>query len=187
MSNPPAARLPATGRSTTPSVIPANRLAGITLASVVAGVHTVLIAQQASIWWGYGVLMAAIALGQAAVAIGLTLRPTPRVVSAAIAGTVTSTLLYIVSRTVGLPFGPGPTNAARFTDPLHDAGHPVYTNVTGRAESVGLLDLGCLVAEVALVVLLVSMLPERRRRFATNVLCAAGAVLWALRWTGALA
>lgn len=170
-----------------PGAIPAARLAAITLASVAAGVHAVLIAQQASIWWGYGVVMAAIAAVQAAIAIGLALRPTARVVTAAIVGTVTSTLLYVVSRTSGLPFGPGPANAPRFTDPLHSSGHPNYAALTGRAEPVGLLDLGCLVAEVALIVLLVSMLPDRRRRFATNALCAVGAVLWALRWTGVLA
>jgi hypothetical protein len=183
--------MPAEGATTaapaTPGVIPATRLAAITLASIAAGVHAVLIAQQATIWWGYGVLIAAIAVVQAAIAIGLALRPTTRVITAAIVGTVISTLLYVTSRTSGLPFGPGPTNAPRFTDPLHSAGHPNYAALTGRAEPVGLLDLGCLVAEVALIVLLVTMLPERRRRIATNALCAVGAVLWALRWTGVLA
>ena len=62
-----------------------------------------------------------------------------------------------------------------------------YAEYSGRAESVGLLDLGCLVAEIALVVLLVSMLPEGRRRSVTNVLCAVGAALWVFRWTGILA
>jgi hypothetical protein len=172
---------------TAPGVIPATRLAAITLASVAAGVHAVLIAQQASIWWGYGALIAAIAVVFAAIAIGLAVRPTVGVITASIVATVTSTLLYVVSRTTGFPFGPGPANAPRFTDPLHSEGHPNYASLTGRAEPVGLLDLGCLVAEIALVVLLVSMLPEGRRRFATNALCAIGAVLWALRWTGVLA
>jgi hypothetical protein len=171
----------------TPGVIPATRLTAIILASIAAGVHAVLVAQQATIWWGYGALIAAIALVQGAIAIGLALRPTARVVTAAIGGTVLSTLLYVVSRTSGLPFGPGPAEALRFTDPLHSAGHPNYAALTGRAEPVGLLDLGCLVAEVSLIVLLVAMLPERRRRLATNALCAVGAVLWALRWTGVLA
>jgi hypothetical protein len=173
--------------TTKPAVIPANRLAAITLASVAAGVHAVLIAQQGQVWWGYGALIAAIAIAGAAIAIALALRPTTTVFYVAIAGTVTSTLLYVLSRTVGFPFGPGPSPALRFTDPLHGPGHPVYAQLNGRAESVGLLDLGCLVAEIALVVLLVSMLPEGRRRSVTNVLCAVGAALWVFRWTGVLA
>jgi hypothetical protein len=150
-------------------------------------VHAVLIAQQGQIWWGYGALIATIAIAGATIAIALWLRPTTAVLYAAIAGTVTSTLLYVVSRTVGLPFGPGPSPALRFTDPLHSAGHPQYVVLNGRAEDVGLLDLGCLVAEIALVVLLVSMLPEGRRRSVTNVLCAVGAALWVFRWTGVIA
>jgi hypothetical protein len=182
--------VPADGLTAAPAapvVIPPTRLAAITLASIAAGVHAVLIAQQAQIWWGYGALVAAIAVAGAAIAIALALRPTTRVVSTAIAGTVTSTLFYVVSRTAGLPFGPGPASAPRFTDPLHGPGHPNYAAVAGRAEPVGLLDLGCLVAEIALVALLVSMLPEGRRRPAANVLCAVGAALWVFRWTGLLA
>ncbi len=173
--------------TTKPAVIPANRLAAITLASVAAGVHAVLIAQQAQVWWGYGALMAAIAIAGAAIAIAVALRPTTSVFYAAIAGTVTSTLLYVMSRTVGMPFGPGPAPSLRFTDPLHGPGQAVYADFNGRAESVGLLDLGSLVAEIALVVLLVSMLPEGRRRSVTNVLCAVGAALWVFRWTGVIA
>ncbi len=170
-----------------PAAIPANRLAAIVLASVAAGVHAVLIAQQGQVWWGYGALIAAIAIAGAAIAIALSMRPTLRVLYLAIAATVTSTLLYVISRTVGLPFGPGPAGAARFTDPLHGPGAATYEGAGGRAESVGLLDLGCLVAEVALVILLVRMLPVDRRRSVTNVLCAVGAALWVFRWTGVLA
>ena len=172
---------------TTPAAIPATRLAAITLASVAAGVHAVLIAQQGQIWWGYGVLIAAIAIAGAAIAIALAVRPTIGVLYVAIAGAVVSSILYVISRTVGFPFGPGPAGALRFTDPLHGPGNPNYDALIGRAEPVGLLDLGSLIAEIALVVLLVSMLPERRRRSVTNVLCAVGAALWVFRWTGILA
>jgi hypothetical protein len=176
-----------TAAAPTTEVIPASRLAAITLASVAAGVHAVLIAQQGQIWWGYGVLIAAIAIAGAAIAIALALRPTTAVISGAIAATVTSSILYVISRTVGFPFGPGPTETFRFTDPLHGPGHPDYDALVGRAAAVGPLDLGCLVAEIALVVLLVTMLPEGRRRSVTNVLCAVGAALWVFRWTGVLA
>ena len=68
---PAVSSMPADGMTTTatPAVIPATRLAAITLASVAAGVHAVLIAQQGQIWWGYGALIAAIAIAGAAIAI----------------------------------------------------------------------------------------------------------------------
>ena len=138
-------------------------------------------------WWGYGALMAAIAVVFGAVAAGLLVRPTPGVVLAAIAGTVTSTVLYVVSRTSGLPFGPGPTSTASFSDPLHGPGHPQYEALSGRAEAVGPIDLGYLLTGIALVVILVGLLPEHRRRPTANALCCAGAALWALRWAGVLA
>ena len=150
------------------------------------GVHLVLIAQQASVWWGYGALMAAIAAVEIGIAIALVVRPTPGVVIAGIVGVTASIVLYVVSRTSGLPFGPGPARAAQFSDPFH-AGHPDFSALLGRAEPVGALDLGCLVAEVALIVLLVTLLPDRRRRPVTNALCAVGVALWVLRWVGVLA
>lgn len=168
------------------AVIPAGRLAAITLASVAGGVHLVLIAQQASVWWGYGALMAVIAAVEIAVAIALAVRPSPGVVIAGIVGVTTSIVLYVVSRTSGLPFGPGPARAAQFSDPFH-TGHADIGVLVGRAEPVGALDLGCLVSEVALIVLLVTLLPERRRRPVTNALCAVGVGLWVLRWAGVLA
>jgi hypothetical protein len=183
----PMAAAPTNESHPVPSVIPAGRLAAITLASVAAGTHLVLIAQQAQVWWGYGALMAAIAVAQLGIAIALVARPTEGTILTAIAVTVASTILYVISRTSGLPFGPGPAQAARFSDPFH-AGHPDYAGaLLGRAEPVGALDLGCLVAEVALVVLLVSLLPQDRRRPVTNALCVIGAGLWVLRWVGVLA
>jgi hypothetical protein len=182
----PMAAAPTKESTPVPAVIPAGRLAAITLASVAGGVHLVLIAQQASVWWGYGALMAAIAAIEIGIAIALVVRPTPGVIITGIVGVTASIVLYVVSRTSGLPFGPGPARAAHFTDPFH-AGHPDFSFLQGRAESVGALDLGCLVAEVALIVLLVTLLPERRRRAVTNALCVVGIALWGLRWAGVLA
>jgi hypothetical protein len=182
----PVAAAPTKESPPVDAVIPAGRLAAITLASVAGGVHLVLIAQQASVWWGYGALMALIAAVEIGTAIGLALHPTPRVVLAGIVGVTASIVLYVVSGTSGLPLGPGPARAAQFSDPFH-AGHPDFSFLQGRAESVGALDLGCLVAEVALIVLLVTLLPDRHRRPVTNALCVLGAALWILRWAGVLA
>lgn len=186
MSSVPVDPVRSSEASSAPAAIPAGRLAAITLASVAAGGHAVLIAQQATVWWGYGAMMAALAVMYAAIAIGLAVRPTIPVLYASIAGAMASTVLYVVSRTAGLPFGPGPTAAPNFTDPLHGPGHPNYEALASRAATVGPLDLGCLIAQVALIVLLVSLLPEGRRRPATNALCVVGATLWALRWAGVL-
>jgi hypothetical protein len=169
-----------------PQVIPASRLAGITLASVAAGMHAVLIADRSAIWWGYGAVMAGAALVLAAAAAGLGLRPSPRVVASAIVVTVSSTMLDVVTHTSGLPFGPGPSSEPRFTDPLAHAGHPNYAALTNAIAPLRPLDVGCLVAEVALVVLLVYLLPACVRRRAANLLCAAGVLLWAVAWTGLL-
>ena len=82
-------------------MIPAGRLAAITLASVAGGVHLVLIAQQASVWWGYGALMAAIAAAEIGVAIALRRPPHARRRDRGIVGVTASIVLYVVSRTVG--------------------------------------------------------------------------------------
>jgi hypothetical protein len=167
-------------------VIPASRLAGITLASVAAGMHAVLIADRSAIWWGYGAVMAAAAIALALTAAGLGLRSCSRVVAVAIPGVVAATLVDVVSHTSGLPFGPGTSSEPRFTDPLHGAGHPNYAALTSAVEPLRPLDVGCLVADVALVILLVYLLPPAARRRTANVLCAAGVVLWAVSWTGLL-
>jgi len=170
-----------------PSVIPASTLAGITLASVAAGMHAVLIADRASIWWGYGALMAVTAAALAVAAGALALQASPAVVAAAIGGAVASTIVDVVAHTSGLPFGPGPAADPRFTDPLHGPGHPNYAALVDAAEPLRPLDVGCLSAEVALIVLLVCLLPAPARRRTANLLCAAGVLLWAVGWTGLLA
>ena len=68
-----------------------------------------------------------------------------------------------VRRSAGRPASRSdPARPTRRASPIRCTPGPsaTYAALTGRAESVGLLDLGCLVAEIALVVLLVSMLPE---------------------------
>src|SRR5262249_13903380 len=123
VSSVPVGAAPTEEQTAGAAVIPAGRLAAITLASVAGGAHLVLMGQQAAAWWGYGELMAVIAAIEIGVAIALVVRPTPSVIVAGIAGIGASVVLYVVSRTAGLPFGPGPAQAASFTGPFH-AGHP---------------------------------------------------------------
>lgn len=87
-------------------------------------------------------------------------------------------VLYVASRTVDLPFVP-PHDVGHAVDhePVANGvgnGIPVYPG--SRIEEVGLLDLLCLGAELALVAAVVSLLPGRLRGPVTTV-CAALAVV----------
>src|SRR4051794_26334290 len=95
--------------------------------------------------------------------------------------------LYVLSRTVALPFLPA-----------HDQGHVEHLPVAGATgngvpvfpqssiEPVGILDMSCLLAELALIVMLVAILPRRPRRITTNALMALGLAAAAARAVGVL-
>ena len=95
--------------------------------------------------------------------------------------------LYVLSRTVSLPFLPP-----------HDAGHVERLPVAGAAgngvpvfpqssiEPVGILDMTCLLAELALIVMLVAFLPRSARRFTTDALMGLGLAAVAARAAGVL-
>ena len=118
-------------------LIPASRLAEIALASVAAGTHAGADRAAGVGLVGLRRVMAAIAVVFAAVAVGLLVRPTPGVVLAAIGGTVTSTVLYVVGRTSGLPFGPGPTSTASLLRSAATAPAIRSTTRSRAAEAVG--------------------------------------------------
>lgn len=88
-------------------------------------------------WWGYGAFFLVAAIAQALYAPLLILRPATPLLIAGIAGNVAIVVLYIVTRTAGVPlFGP----------------------MAGDVEEFGLMDLTATGAELALIVLLVVML-----------------------------
>jgi hypothetical protein len=96
-------------------------------------------------------------------------------------------VLYVLSRTVALPFLP-----------VHDEGHVEHLPVAGATgngvpvfphsniEPVGLLDITCLLAELGLIVVLVGLLPRSPRRFTTNALMGLGLAAVAARALGVL-
>jgi hypothetical protein len=96
--------------------------------------------------------------------------------------------LYVLSRTVALPFLPA-----------HEEDHVEHLSVAGATgngvpvfpqsniEPVGILDMACLLAELALIVMLVAILPRSLRRFTTNALMGLGLVAVAARAIGVLA
>ncbi len=121
-------------------------------------------------WWGYGAFMLGAALAQGAfVAALFSFRPesglAQRFYVAAIAGNLAIVLLYLATRTVGIPFfGPH----------------------AGEVESPGLLDMSSTVAEMRVIIALVTLLGGRLRGGIVTVLLVVGAGIWALRLTGLL-
>jgi hypothetical protein len=95
--------------------------------------------------------------------------------------------LYVLSRTVALPFLPA-----------HDEGHVEHLPVAGATgngipvfpqsniEPVGILDMTCLLAELALIVMLVAILPSSPRRFTINALMGLGLAALTARAVGVL-
>ena len=74
-------------------------------------------------------------------------------------------LMYLLSRTAGIPLGPA----------------------TGVVEPVELPGLAATAAEGALVIVLCGLLAGRERRYTLNALGLVGAALWLAALTGALA
>ncbi|GAB3078575.1 hypothetical protein [Pedococcus soli] len=139
----------------------------------------------------HGGFFVLLALGQAGLAWGLLHAPTVRLAHLGLVGTVGVVLLYVASRTIGLPAFAGSASghaghgsAALVHQPIPGTigpGMPVMPGLEGRVgvEAVGALDLLALGAELALVVALLAVLPARQRAVATNLVLGVGVSLWA--------
>ena len=150
-----------------PEVLVASRnvlaLAGV-LCVLPAVIHAQIAAERASEWWGYGAVFLALAVAQLGILGALARRPSVLVVQLGLWGSLAAIVLYLVSHTSGVPFGP-------------DA---------GTVPEIEALGLAATVAEAALVVLLAALLGELRRR--TLNLCALlGALLWVAALSGTFA
>lgn len=131
-------------------------------------------------WPVSGVFFLVLGLAQAAFAwLLFRQRVGARLMSAALAGTVAVIVLYVVSRTAGLPFSPG---VSAHGGPAA----PGRSIIPGALPDVGAFDLATLGAELALVVVLLTLLDARRRRHAVTGLMWTGGTLWALAATGLL-
>jgi hypothetical protein len=152
----------------------------IALSALAAIAHFVEAPRHFEWWPASGVAFVIIGALQGALSLAL-LRPSlsPRVVKVGLWGTVAVVLLYLLSRTVGLPFSPGvPVHGAKLLP-----GMPILPD---GDKLVGPVDLMTLMAEVALVVVLLGLLPRRARRRASNGLMWCGLSIWALAILGAL-
>lgn len=154
--------------------------AAICLATVAAGAHAVSTPDHWTWWRASGVLFAVLAVLQGALVPALYYGW--RRTQVAIAGIVTNAgvaVLYVVSRTAGVPGAP----------PIYaHGGHRIAGRaiIPGAVEGIGPFDLFTLVVELLLVVALLALLDGRTRRTAANALATAGATLWVLALVGVL-
>ena len=132
---------------------------------VAAGIHLGAAPQHFAEWWGYGAFFVLAAVGECALVALLALRPRAWVIQAGIWASLATMLMYLVSRTSGIPLGPA----------------------TGVVEPVELAGLAATAAEGALVVVLCRLLAGRERARTLNALGLVGAILWIAALTGALA
>ncbi|MCU1377126.1 MAG: hypothetical protein JWN29_109 [Acidimicrobiales bacterium] len=142
--------------------------AGAAVLSVYAGVlHLYVTPEHFREWWGYGVFFLGVTIAQVLFAFLVLRWPRTMTAVAGITGNLIVVGVYVLSRTNGVPVGPG-----------HSRHGP---------EGVGVLDLTATAVEVILIAVLVSLMPPRIGRATVNVLLVAGLGLWALRLSGVLA
>jgi hypothetical protein len=135
------------------------------LCGVAAGIHLGVAPHHFAEWWGYGAFFVLAAVAEGALIALLALRPRAWVVQAGIWVSLATMLMYVVSRTSGIPLGPQ----------------------TGVVEPVELAGLAATTAEGALVVVLCRLLAGRARARTMNSLGLVGAALWIAALSGALA
>ncbi len=146
--------------------------AAIVLSAAAALAHVVVAPDHFTWWPTAGLFFVVLGVAQLLYSVGLVrFSYDHRLVLAGIWGTVGVILLYVASRTVGLPNTPPvPIHGGRWV--------PGRSILPDGAKHVGPLDVFTLVAEVMLVVTLVSMLPTRSRKRTVNGLMWIGLALW---------
>ena len=76
------------------------------LSGVAAGIHLGVAPEHFGEWWGYGAFFVLAAAGECGLVALLALRPRAWVVQVGIGASLVTMLMYLVSRTSGIPFGP---------------------------------------------------------------------------------
>lgn len=141
----------------------AARLAAVL--SLTAGwIHFAFMASHFRQWWLYGMFFLASGVAQSLFTVAILRFPRPSVVLAGIVMNLAIVLLYIDSRTVGVPIGP-------------------HADV---AERTKLIDLAVTGAELVTIGALLVIAGARMRRWAVNAMLLIGGILWYLRLTDQL-
>jgi len=134
------------------------------LSGVSAATHLWVAPEHFEEWWGYGAFFVIAAYLELAFGWLLIRRPSDRLVLAGICGSTATVLMYVVTRTGGVPVGPS----------------------LGAVEAVEWLGVTATGAEAALVVLLSGMLSGQVRRRTLNGLAVVGVCVWAASFGGLL-
>jgi hypothetical protein len=134
------------------------------LSLVAALIHLWMVPEHVWLWWGYGAFFLATALAQGLFGVALLRCPVAPLAVAGICGNLAVLLLYVFTRTSGVPYGPH----------------------AGKVEEAGILDMTATLTEMGLVVVLVTLLSGAYRRTMINALLLLGAAVWALRLLGVL-
>ena len=133
------------------------------LSLLAAAIHLWVVPDHLEEWWGYGAFFVVLATAQGLYALGLLRWPTRSIFLLGAAGNLAVAILWLVTRTTGVPLlGPH----------------------AGELEGVGVLDLACTLGEVGIVVVLGALamrgLPTERRIQIAVVLAASSLLLWHL-------
>ena len=171
--------------------VPQNGALAAAFLSVAAGaIHLALAPEHLRHWWVFGTFFLAVGAFQLAYALAVLWRPTWPLALVGIGANVTIVLIYVASRTVGLPIVPPETEGAAEGHGASDEaaeGLGASGEATGGfTESVGAVDLATTAAELALIGVLVGLLPGRLRSVTCDVLLLVGVALWGMRFSGLL-
>lgn len=146
-------------------------------AATAALLHLTVVPEHLDEWWVYGVFFLGLSAAQA-VLVRLLLRGPPGtpLLLAAIIGTLAVVVLYVLTRTSGLPVGPVHGYSGAIVRRGVGNGVPVLPGSLSdrHIEPIGAIDLSCLAAELVLIAALVGQLPTRVRHRTTNVMLVAG-------------
>lgn len=118
----------------------------------------------AFLWWGYAAIYLLLYLAQGLYGVALLRWPTQQMFRVGLAGALGAILLYVTTRTVGIPFGPA----------------------AGRLKEAELLDILGIAAEVGVIISLLAALEKRHREKAITVLLVLVAAAWTLKLLGVL-
>lgn len=145
-------------------------------AALAGGIHLAVVREHLAEGLLIGGFFLALGLAQLGLVVALTRRLSEHALLGVIGAHLAVIALYAATRTVELPFVP-PHDPGHSVDHLPVAGGvgsgiPIYPG--SRIESVGVLDVFCLFAELAMVAAVVSMVsPRLRGRVTTLMACIA--------------
>lgn len=116
-------------------------------------------------WWAYAAFLFAAGTAQGLYGVLLMRHPAQPLVLLGIAGNLSLAVFYLITRTVGMPFGPGAWVGLAAEKP----------------------DVLAMAAQLGVVVALAPLLGPTLRSRAVNVLLVLGGLLWALWFAGFVA